>query len=163
METAGSLPRSELLEKDITLASGKIARALEIPEGTPVLFINRLRFIDDVPFLISRTYLALNRIPEEFQEEDFENQSLYALLEEKYGYEISCSQRFLEATHASQGEAKLLTINPGDSIVLTRSITCFQDGTPFEYDIGLHRGDRARFEINVFRNSEEKLKLVLSK
>lgn len=163
VETAGSLPRSKLLEKEITLASGKISRALEIPEGSKVLFINRLRFIDDVPFLISRTYLALNRIPEEFQAEDFENQSLYALLEEKYGYEISYSQRFLEATHASPGEAKLLTINTGDSLALTRSTTYFRDGTPFEYDIGLHRGDRARFEINVFRNSDEKIKLVLSK
>ena len=163
VETAGSLPSSKILKKEFTLASGKISQALSIPDGSPVLFINRLRFIDDVPFLISRTYLAITRISKEFQEEDFENQSLYALLEEKYGYEISYSQRFLEATHASQGEAKLLTINPGDSIVLTRSITCFQDGTPFEYDIGLHRGDRARFEINVFRNSEEKLKLVLTK
>ena len=162
VETAGSLPRSKLLEKEITRASGKISQALEVPEDSPVLFINRLRFIDDVPFLISRTYLALNRIPEQFQEEDFENQSLYALLEEKYGYEISHSRRFLEATQASQDEAKLLTINPGDSLVLTRSITYFQDGTPFEYDIGLHRGDRARFEINVFKNSDEKIKLLLN-
>ena len=162
VETSGSLPRSELLEKEITLASGKIAKALEIPEGEPVLFINRLRFIDDVPFLISRTYLALNRIPEEFFEEDLENQSLYTLLEEKYGFNISYSQRFLEATHASQGEAKKLTIDEGDSLVLTRTITYFQDGTPFEYDIGLHRGDRTRFEIKVFRNSDEKIKLVYS-
>ena len=162
VETAGSFPRSKMLEKEITLASGKISQALQVPEGSPVLFINRLRFIDDVPFLISRTYLALNRIPVQFQEEDFETQSLYALLEEKYGYEISYSQRFLEATHATRNEAKLLTINQGDSLLLTRTITYFQDGLPFEYDIGLHRGDRARFEINVFRNSEEKIKLVVT-
>lgn len=162
VETAGSLPSTKLLKKEHTLASGKISQALDISDGSPVLFINRLRFIDDVPFLISRTYLAISRIPKEFQEEDFETQSLYALLEEKYGYQISHSQRFIEATNASQNEAKLLTINPGDSLVLTRTTTYFQDGTPFEYDIGLHRGDRARFEINVFRNSDEKIKLLVT-
>lgn len=162
VETTGSLPSTKLLKNEITLASGKISQFLELPDGSPVLFINRLRFIDDIPFLISRTYLAINRIPEKFQDEDFETQSLYALLEEKYGYEISYSRRFLEAAPARKDEAKLLTINPGDSLVLTRTTTYFRDGTPFEYDIGLHRGDRARFEINVFRNSDEKIKLVLS-
>jgi len=162
VETVGSLPSSKILKKELTLASGKISHALDISDGSPVLFISRLRFIDDVPFLISRTYLAITRIPQEFQEEDFETQSLYALLEEKYGYEISHSQRFIEATNASQNEDKLLTINPGDSLILTRTTTYFQDGTPFEYDIGLHRGDRARFEINIFKNSDEKIKLLVA-
>lgn len=162
VETSGSLPKSKLLEKETTLASGAIAQALQIPEDSPVLFINRLRFIDDMPFLISRTYLAMNRIPVEFIKEDFENQSLYALLEDKYGYRIAHSRRFLEATVANKTEAKLLTINPGDSLVLTRTIAYFDGGIPFEYDVGLHRGDQTRFEINVFRNSEEKIKLLLS-
>ena len=159
--TSGSLPSSKILEKEFVLASGKISESLQVPEDSQVIFINRLRFIDEIPFLISRTYLSLSRIPAQFIEEDFETQSLYTLLEEKYGYEISHSRRFLEATTATKNESELLTINHRDPLILTRTITYFQDGVPFEYDVGIHRGDRIRYEINVFRNSDEKIKLLL--
>jgi GntR family transcriptional regulator len=162
VETSGSFPRSKVLNKDFVLASGKIAEALQIPEDSRVLFINRLRFINDIPFLVSRTYLSMSRIPEQFLEEDFVNQSLYALLENKYGYEISYSRRVIEAVLADEKTAKLLTINRGGSLIKTTTISYFSDDQPFEFDIGYHRGDLARFEMHVFRNSDEKIKLLLN-
>ncbi len=32
-------------------------------------------------------------------------------------------------------------------------VTYLEDGTPIEYFIGLHRGDRSRFETELFRPS----------
>ncbi len=163
VESAGNYPKSQVLEKFTLSVSGKIAQALDVPENSSAFFINRLRFIDDEPFLISRTYLPLQQIPAQLFEEDLENQSLYALLEEKYGYEISHSQRAIEAAVANKKEARLLSINPGDALIQTRTITYYKNGSPFEYDLGLHRGDRARFEIKVYRNEEERLKLHLTR
>lgn len=162
VESAGDLPRSQLLEKRTINVSGKIAQALHIPEKSPAFFIRRLRFVDDQPFLISRTYLPMSRIPDQLLGEDLENQSLYRILEEKYGYELSYSQRALEAVLASREQARLLNINRGDSLILTHSVTYYKSGAPFEYDVGFYRGDRAQFEIKIFRDSEEKLKLYLS-
>lgn len=162
VESAGSLPKSKLLEKKTMKVSGKIAKALQVPDDSSVFFINRLRFIDDEPFLLSRTYLPLDRIPMQLLGEDLENQSLYALLEEKYKYELGHSQRAIEAIQANKEEAKLLTIKPGDILIRTRTITSYISGEPFEYDIGLHRGDRTRFEIRISRDSDEKLQLHLT-
>lgn len=162
VESAGNLPKSQLLEKKTVNVSGKIAQALQIPDDSPAFYINRLRFIDDEPFLISWTYLPLSRIPAQLLGEDLENQSLYALLEEKYKYELGHSRRVIEAVLADKEEAKLLTIKQGASLLRTRTITYYKSGDPFEYDVGLHRGDRARFEIKISRNSDEKLKLHLT-
>jgi GntR family transcriptional regulator len=162
VENAGNLPKTKVLDKMNLTVSGKIAQALELEDNQPAFFIHRLRFIDDEPFLISRTYLPLDRIPDELLEEDFESQSLYALLEDKYGLKISYSNRAIEVVIASKNEARLLGINKGDGLILTRTITYFTDGSPFEYDVGVHRGDMARFEVMLYRDDEDKFKLHLS-
>jgi GntR family transcriptional regulator len=157
----GLTPKSKVLEMKFIQTFGKISSILQVEEGASVLFLNRLRYIDNEPMVISRTYVPINHIPPQLADEDLENNSLYEIIEKKYGYEITHSHRIIEAAVATKEEANLLNINIGDGLILIRTISYLKDNTPFEYDIGLHRGDRIRFEIDVYQEKTENFNLDL--
>ncbi len=154
----GLVLKSKILDLDFIQVFGKISKILQIEEGASVLFMNRLRYINDEPMVISRTYVPVNHIPSELANEDLENNFLYEILEDKYGYEISRSHRIVEATTATKDEASLLNINKGVGLILVKTTSYLKDNTPFEYDIGLHRGDRIRFELDVYQEQANHIK-----
>jgi GntR family transcriptional regulator len=41
----------------------------------------------------------------------------------------------------------------GSPVLAFSGVTYLEDGRPIEYFIGLHRGDRSRFETELFRPS----------
>jgi len=147
---AGLQPSTKVLEQKVIPAPPKIAEALGLKEGDPVIMIDRLRFVDGEPIVLVVSYLPYRVCPE-FVNEDVSTQSLYAILERKYGLELVFGRRTLEAVAATKEEAELLEIDEGDPIVLLRSISYLKDGGPIEYFKARHRGDRSRFEVELFR------------
>jgi len=146
----GLKPSTKVLEQKVIPAAPKIADALGLEEGDPVIMIDRLRFVDGEPILLVITYVPYRLCPE-LVNEDVSTQSLYAILEKKYGLELIYGRRTLEAVAATKEEAELLQIEEGDPIVLLRSISYLKDGGPIEYFKAIHRGDRSRFEVELFR------------
>ena len=147
---AGLQPSTKVLEQKVIPAPPKIAEALGLKEGDPVIMIDRLRFVDGEPIVLVVSYVPYAICPE-FVNEDVSTQSLYAILERKYGLELVYGRRTLEAVAATKEEAELLEIDEGDPIVLLRSISYLKDGGPIEYFKARHRGDRSRFEVELFR------------
>lgn len=96
------------------------------------------------------TYLPYNICPN-LVDEDLSTQSLYAVLEKKYGLELSHGRRTIEAVAANQYEAQLLGIAEGAPLVLLDSVSYLKDGRPIEYFHAVHRGDRSKFEVEVVR------------
>ncbi len=150
MVALGLKPSTKVLEQKVIPAPLKIADALGLEEGEPVVMIDRLRFVDGEPIVLVVTYLPEKLCPG-LAKEDLSTQSLYAILEKKYGLELVYGRRTLEAVMATEEEAKLLETEEGDPIVLLRSISYLKDGRPIEYFKALHRGDRSRFEVELVR------------
>ncbi len=150
MVALGLKPSTKVLEQEVVSAPLKIADALGLEEGEPVVMIDRLRFVDDEPILLVITYVPYKLCPE-LIDEDLSTQSLYAILEKKYGLELVYGRRTLEAVAATKEEANLLEIEEGDPIILLRSISYLKDGQPIEYFKAKHRGDRSRFEVELVR------------
>lgn len=148
----GHTPSTRILEKDVQPAPEDIARLLDLRAGTPVVYLKRLRFVDDEPHLISETYLRLDLCPG-IVNVDFASRSLYAVLEADCGVTIQRGTRVVEAIAAPPEEASLLQIEPGAPLLLLRSLMVTSEDIPFEYSIGMHRADRSRFEIELLRTS----------
>ena len=146
----GLKPSTKVLQQEVIPAPPKIAEALGLNEGDPVIVIDRLRFVDGEPIVLVVTYVPY-RICPELVSEDVSTQSLYAILENKYGLELAYGRRTLEAVAATKEEAELLDIEEGDPIVLLKSISYLKDGGPIEYFKARHRGGRSRFEVELFR------------
>jgi GntR family transcriptional regulator len=148
----GHEPFTKVLELGVTPASPEVAEALQLSAGDPVVELNRLRFLDDEPEVLVVTYLPESKCPG-LVGEDFTKQSLYALLDRKYGLRIEQGYRTIEAIALERQDAKLLGMKAGSPALLLKSIGLLEDGTPLEYYIAKHRGDRAKFSVRLVRHS----------
>ncbi|OGO18353.1 MAG: GntR family transcriptional regulator [Chloroflexi bacterium RBG_16_48_8] len=150
MVDRGYEPETEVLEQVITNASSKVANYLKLREGTPVLKLTRKRSVKGEAIVLVTTYLPHN-LCKGLENEDFRKQSLYEVLETKYGIFIVSGRRTVEAVSANEYEARMLGIDKGAPLILLHSISYLENGMPIEYYHAVHRGDRTRFEVELVR------------
>ena len=150
MRERGHRPVSRVLQQAVLPAPASVARNLEVAPGTPVILLERQRFVNGEPIVLVSSYL-----PEAFcpglEHVDFREQSLYAYLESTYGLTIARGRRRIEAIAASEREAELLQVEVGAPLLLLDSVSYLEDNTPVEYYRAVHRGDRSQFEVELVR------------
>lgn len=150
MTERGLKPVTQVLRQGVAAANEKIAKYLGIEPGTQVIVIRRLRSINDEPIQIVTTYIPFALCPE-LATVDLTNRSLYEFLEKEGQVTIERGHRFIEAVAANEEEARLLGIERGAAVLMLDSISYAPDGTAVEYYHAIHRGDRSRFEVDLFR------------
>jgi GntR family transcriptional regulator len=150
MVDRGHTPVTRVLQQQVKPANSKIAAHLAIKQGTPIIEIERLRFIEDEPIVLVTTHLPHALCPDAATT-DFSALSLYQFLEEHYGLVIVRGHRTLEAVAANEYEARSLGVTIGAPLILLDSVSYLEDGTPLEYYHARHRGDRSKFEVELIR------------
>ena len=147
----GSHLRSKVLRLEVVPADDKVATDLQLSPGEPVIVLERLRFVDDEPWVLAVTYLPHSVAPD-LDSADLADQSLYALLERKYGVRLVRGRRSVEAAVANTGLARSLGISRGAPVLVLTSISVGEDGRPVEAFVAYHRGDRSRFDVELSRS-----------
>jgi GntR family transcriptional regulator len=146
----GYRPGSQLLSLRHEKATGQVASALRLAEGSWIWIVERLRYADDEPICISVAYLNLPLeialAPAELQQEG----SLWSILEEK-GITFSRSETTIQAVAASETEADLLGMEIGSPLLLVEGVVFMADGTPVEYHQMFNRGDRYKYSLQSAR------------
>ncbi len=150
MVEQGYAPVAHVLRQESVPASEKIAAYLQIQPRMPVIAIERLRFVQNMPVQLVTTSLPFSLCPT-LLDADLSNQSLYEFLEQQCGVFIVRGHRSIEAVPANEFEAKHLHVPKGAPLILLDSVSYSSDGTPVEYYHALHRGDRTRFEVELVR------------
>ena len=153
MVERGIRPVSQVLKQQVTAANAKIAANLGLPNGTPVVEVQRLRFVNNEPIVLVTTYLPYAICPS-LVEADLRQQSLYKFIEDQCGLFITRGRRTIEAVPANEYEAQLLQVQKGSPLILLDSVSYLEDGRPVEYYHALHRGDRSRFEVELVRRKD---------
>ncbi len=129
-------------------APSHIAALLSLEPNESVLKIRRLRHVENVPILITTSYLP-GRLGVSAHD-DFSG-SLYTLLEGRYGVRIASGQNTIEASVASKPEAVLLGVKPRSPLLTIHRLTFDADGMPVEYVEGIYRGDRYQYVVQLRR------------
>lgn len=153
MRDRGLLVTTRLLELEQRAASPDIASALAIPEGAPVLYLQRLRSANGHPMAIETSTLR-GDISAPLLHEDLEHQSLYRLLEERCGARLVRASQELESGIADEAEARLLAVPTGAPVlhIQRRSLALWQGlEVLVEYVRSTYRGDRYRFHVELER------------
>ena len=148
MTERGTPPVSRILKQERVPAGVKVARALRLEPGDPVIELERLRFVQDEPIALVTTFLPFERCAPILQI-DLTRQSLYTVMERECGIVIARGERTMEAVGANQREAELLEVEQGSPLMLIDSVSFDAAGAPVEYYHALHRGDRSRFVAEV--------------
>jgi GntR family transcriptional regulator len=154
MVDQGYTPVTQVLKQAVVGASALVAERLQIPLATPVIEIERLRFIEEEPVMYVVSHLPYARCPELMQA-NLTHQSLYTFLETTCHIFITRGKRSIEAVVAGKREAELFGIKRGAPMIQLENISYEASGAPIETYVAVHRGDRTRFEVEVLRTREE--------
>ena len=113
----------------------RLIKELKLDKGEPVVYLERVRFADYKPVIIERTYLPYGKYAF-LLDEDVENQSLYKAIEKGTGFnpeEICSNISVLDASAATEEEAKHLNIEPGTPLFVLKEKVLLPNGTPVHY------------------------------
>jgi GntR family transcriptional regulator len=126
-----------------------VAAALELPPGEPVYELIRLQVVEDVPLSIQTACLPVRLCPR-LEDNDL-TESLYRLLETRYGLRLWAGQETLQARAAAPSEARLLQLQPGAPVLYAQRVSYAVTGLPVEYLVAAWRGDQYDFKITLMR------------
>jgi len=126
---------------------GRIAHMLRLKAGR-VVRLRRVRLADDEPISVMVNYLPENLVPG-LAEASIEHESLYELLEERYGLAPATAVDTVEAREASEQEAELLKVQPWSPVISVTRVSYLEDGRPLEVALATSRGDRYQYKVTL--------------
>jgi len=149
----GMKPSRKVLHVGIIESFPKRRRELEISESDKLLQIDRVYYADAEALNRTVTYLPIKLFPG-LGKHDYENESLYEVLENNYDVTITRATRTIEAVLAKGEIAELLEVDEGMPIILFRGITYGKIGhkeIPIESFKTSYRTDKYKFYINQIK------------
>lgn len=146
MANRGLIASSRLLNAEIVSASTTLAHTLDVPIGSWLAYLRRLRLADNERIAIQTSYLVESLCPR-ILKNDLENDSLYAVLRKTYGLSLADSSVTVEAALSDEETAYLLDLIPPAALLITEQITYIESGRPIEFTRTLYRGDRYRMRV----------------
>lgn len=146
----GQRLETQVLRLEREPVSPVIADHLQLGASEEIVLLERLRIVDGEPWEVTTAYLP-HSLCAPILELDMANRSLYETLEQHLGLRLHRGRRSVEAEQASRMIAKRLGIPDGAPVLVLNGTTYLEDGRPVEHFVGIHRGDRSRFEVELFR------------
>ncbi|MFP4588438.1 MAG: GntR family transcriptional regulator [Candidatus Acetothermia bacterium] len=144
-------PGSKVLNIDVVEGDRKMAQKMDAAGNESFIRLKRLRLADEEPLGIETAHLREVFCPglEEF---DFQDRSLYSTLQKEYDLKFGQAKQSVEATIASEFEARVLGIEEGTPMLATERFTLLDDGeTIIEFTRSTYRGDRYKLFVELHR------------
>ncbi|MFN6553800.1 GntR family transcriptional regulator [Mycolicibacterium septicum] len=142
--------RNEVRAVQRLSAPPAVARKLALEPGAQVVFIERLRYLADLPLSLDLTYLA-PEIGEQVIGHALEDNDIFALIERVSGHRLGGASLALEAVSADPHTAATLQVPAGSALLMAERLTSLDDGTPVDLEYIRMRGDRITMRGNLNR------------
>jgi len=144
MEAYGMAMSTRVLNAEVIEASRQLASDLACLPGDALVYIERLRIGDGEPMVFDTAHLRAELFPG-LERVDFENRSLYEVLETDYGRTVAEARETLEPVILTPRECELLGVPAHTTALLTRRVTTDSSGVVVALGHVLLRGDRSRY------------------
>ncbi len=150
----GINPCARVLCRELLSADEKVAKALLLNQGDPIIRIETLRFVNGIPITLHDTQLPLKLFPQlleiELESLNLDSRHVWEVME-SYGTKVSyCVQR-LEARLADGYLSTLLEVEQGSPILYGERVLYADDGIPVKYADCYNRGDKFSLTIEMKR------------
>jgi GntR family transcriptional regulator len=127
-----------------------VAAALKLHPAEPVIFLSRLRLIDDVPLLAEEIWLQKARFaalldvdPAEFGD------LLYPLYEEACGQIVVSADETLTVELANAMQARLLRQDPGAPLIVIERSAYDLERQPIEWRRSRGSANKFRYHVEI--------------
>ncbi len=141
---------TEVLDQRIVVPDTRVRALLNLGPDNLVFSLQRRRFVNNVPIILTKNYVRYELCPG-IEQEKFQELRLFRCLEDRYELRLSWARRTSEARVATSAESSALGIAVGSPVMYMEQIVYLEDGRPVECsDIWL-RGDRFRLSSIITR------------
>lgn len=128
----------------IEKASAKQAKALNVEIGESIIVLTRLRFVNDVPFILETSYIPEKMAPG-LDKLDFEKESLYKTLTNSYRIYVTKAREFFEPVLINKMESQLLRVDEGSPAILLERVAFSPNDEVVEFCRSVIPGGKCRF------------------
>lgn len=150
----GFRPKAKVLSFRVLEAPVEVCNELSLAAGEDVFLIKRLRLLDGDPSGVDMTYIPVKLVPalskDDFSDEE-DTQSLYFILENKYGLTLSEAEEIIDATATNEEESRLLGVKNNTPINLRKRVVFLPDETPLLYMKSVYKN---RYRVRLKRRSD---------
>ncbi len=126
---------------------------LDLPSGTQVFRLERVRSIEGDPVALSTNFVRTDLSPgiEGIETFDYTRKTLFGVMEQECGLRLASGRRTFEAQAASREVSEALRIAEGSPVLYLEQVTYLADGRPVEYSDVWIRGDRLKLSSVLTR------------
>ena len=146
LKQRGFVPRSRWIRRVITAAMTEEMVALGLSPGARVARLERVRLADETPMAYEASALPITVVPDPEAVKD----SLYTYLAERNAAPVRALQH-IRAANASEWQAELLAIPPGQALLFITRIGYLDDGRAIEITHTWCRSDYYDFVAELRR------------
>ena len=152
LSARGERLQTKVLRLEVEPVTAHVAERLELAESERIVLLERVRYLRGEPLVVTTAYMP-HALCAPILDLDTSDRSLFETYERELGLNLHRGTRAIEASTASAEIAEHLGTTEGAPVLVFSGVTYLDDGRPVEYFVGVHRGDRSRFETELFRPS----------
>jgi len=123
-----------------------VSKKFNLNPKTKFYHLQRLRLIEEQPFLLENTYLPEYIVPN-LSIEELEDDSLYKILKEKYNIHLQKAEAEIEAVIFSKKIADKMKLKEGMLGIYYEQFSKNAEGEIIEYTSAYYRNDNYRFKF----------------
>jgi GntR family transcriptional regulator len=149
MGPSGYETYSKVLSTRQVEASELVSRRLKLPIGSPVIEIQRLRYLNREPISVDQSYFPLE-IGEKLIREDLSSKDVFAVLENHFGLHLTHADVQIEAISADEFLARQLGIEEASPLLRIERLTHTNEH-PIDFEFLYYRGDAFQYRLRIDR------------
>lgn len=147
----------KLLKLERTEATGRIAAALELEEGTPVQHVVRARSLEGEPFSYIITHIPLD-LATGFTRREMGSRPVLSLLE-KAGVQVASAEQSITAAAADPETAQALDVAIGAPLTKIIRVVRDRGNRPVQHIVVYYRPEKYHYEMKLTRVAAEGAKI----
>lgn len=144
-----------VLSAEHVVPAPDVAESLRLGAGERVFRLVRIRRTADGPFALLHNYVVSALVPG-IETVDFTSETLFGVLEGRYGLAIDGARRRFSAESADATTADALGLASGAAVQYLEQLTFLEDGRPVEYSDVWIDSSRLRVVIHLSRHDNRR-------
>jgi GntR family transcriptional regulator len=130
--------------------SAEVCERLRVPEGSAVVEIQRVRYLDREPISVDHSWLPV-AIGERLQPAALRSRDLFSLLENELGHRLHSAEMEIDATLASTELATQLKIPHRAPVLRIERLTFATESQPLVFEHLHYRADTFKYKLKITR------------
>ncbi|WP_034550980.1 GntR family transcriptional regulator [Carnobacterium funditum] len=135
--------QSKMIKLEQLKADEEISRSLQCEIGTPVYFVNRIRYVENEPFSIEYSYFNKNIIP--YLGKEIAEASIYNYIEHDLKLSIGFADKYIYVEKLSKLDSEYLQLKEEDPSMVTEETVFLSNGKVFNHSKVIHNYKYAKF------------------